>query len=595
MLDSKTNINQILTMNKPSILVVDDEPDNFDVIETFLTNTQDSGQATQDYQLHYAASGKDAIACLEVFQPDLILLDVMMPDIDGIEVCKKIKAMPQWSAVPIIVVTALTTKKDLAQCLFAGADDFISKPVNRLELTARVRSMIRIHQQYQQLAAFNTQLEAMVQERTAQLQSMIFEDSLTKLPSRAFLLQELKKRLQSGQSSLALVYLDCDQFKLINGSFGHAVGNQLLIAIANRLQQHLRPSDVLVRMGEDEFCFLLNQIENETSLEPFLHNILGSFLQPFVVANCEIFITVSIGVALSRNTDQQPEELLQDADTAMYQAKLRGKESCQIFDHQMHLAMFNRLILENDLQRALAQQEFILYYQPIINIQTQKLAGFEALVRWQHPERGMVSPAEFIPSMETTGLIIPVGMEVLKQACQQLRAWQLQGWTDLTMSVNLSVRQFSCATLLADIDRILAETGANPANIKLEITESAIMDNAETAIAITKELRSRQIQISIDDFGTGYSSLGYLHRFPVDNLKIDRSFVNQIQTESRTYHVVDTIIALSNQLGLAVIAEGIETKEQLEWLQNVGCKYGQGYLFNKPLPASEVEKIYLRS
>ena len=216
-------------------------------------------------------------------------------------------------------------------------------------------------------------------------------------------------------------------------------------------------------------------------------------------------------------------------------------------------------------------------------------------MRWQHPERGMVSPAEFIPSMETTGLIVPVGMLVFKKACQQLRAWEQQGWTELTMSINLSVRQFSCATLLADIDRILAETGANPANIKLEITESAIMDNAETAIAITKELRSRQIQISIDDFGTGYSSLGYLHRFPIDNLKIDRSFVSQIQTENRNYHVVDTIITLSNQLGLAVIAEGIETKEQLEWLQNVGCQYGQGYLFNKPLPASEVEKIYLRS
>jgi diguanylate cyclase len=197
--------------------------------------------------------------------------------------------------------------------------------------------------------------------------------------------------------------------------------------------------------------------------------------------------------------------------------------------------------------------------------------------------------------METTGLIVPVGMLVFKQACQQLYVWQQQGWTDLTMSVNLSVRQFSCATLLADIDRILAETQVNPANIKLEITESAIMDNAETAIAITKELRSRHIQISIDDFGTGYSSLGYLHRFPVDNLKIDRSFVDQIQSENRNYHVVDTIIALSDQLGLAVIAEGIETQEQLEWLQKIGCKYGQGYLFNKPLPASEAERLYLQS
>ncbi|MEA5489925.1 MULTISPECIES: EAL domain-containing protein [Pseudanabaena] len=582
-------------MKKPSILVVDDEPDNFDVIETLLSTSEDFEQENQDYNLHYAANGKDAISSLEIFQPDLILLDVMMPDMDGIEVCRRIKAMPQWSAVPIIVVTALTTKKDLAQCLFAGADDFISKPVNRLELTARVRSMIRIHQQYQQLATFNTQLEAMVQSRTAQLQNMLLEDTLTKLPSRTFLVQELKKRLQTGDSSLALVYIDCDQFKLVNGSFGHAVGNQLLIAIAQRLQKHLRPRDLLARMGGDEFCFLLQGIEEEISLEPFLQEILQSFTQPFTVANCEIFITVCMGIALGKYSDHKPEELLQDADTAMYQAKLRGKDSHQIFDRQMHLAMYNRLILENDLQRALELQEFILFYQPIIELQTQKLVGFEALVRWRHPERGMVSPAEFIPSMEMTGLIVPVGMLVFKQACEQLYAWQQQGWTELTMSINLSVRQFSCTTLLADIDHIIAETQANPAHIKLEITESAIMDNAETAIAITKELRSRQIQISIDDFGTGYSSLGYLHRFPVDNLKIDRSFVSQIQTENRNYHVVDTIIALSNQLGLAVIAEGIETKEQLEWLQKVGCQYGQGYLFSKPLPASEVEKVYLQS
>jgi diguanylate cyclase (GGDEF)-like protein len=582
-------------MNKPSILVVDDEPDNFDVIETLLSTSEDFEQETQTYNLHYAANGKDAIASLEIFQPDLILLDVMMPDMDGIEVCRRIKAMSQWKAVPIIVVTALTTKKDLAQCLFAGADDFISKPVNRLELTARVRSMIRIHQQYQQLATFNTQLEAMVQKRTAQLQNMLLEDALTKLPSRTFLVQELKDRLQAGESSLALVYIDCDQFKLVNGSFGHAVGNQLLMAIAQRLQRHLRPHDLLARMGGDEFCFLLHEIEEEISLEPFLQEILQSFAQPFAVANCEIFITVCMGIALGKYSDHKPEELLQDADTAMYQAKLRGKDSHQIFDRQMHLAMYNRLILENDLQRALEQQEFILFYQPIIELQTQKLVGFEALIRWQHPERGMVSPAEFIPSMEMTGLIVPVGMLVFRQACQQLYAWQQQGWTELTMSVNLSVRQFSSATLLADIDHIIAETKANPAHIKLEITESAIMDNAESAIALTKELRSRQIQISIDDFGTGYSSLGYLHRFPVDNLKIDRSFVSQIQTENRHYHVVDTIIALSNQLGLAVIAEGIETKEQLAWLQNVGCQYGQGYLFNRPLPATEVEKIYLQS
>ena len=572
-------------MGKPSVFIIDDEPDNFDVIETLLGD--------QDYELHYANSGQEAIDSLETIQPDLILLDVMMPGMDGLRVCQYIKAKPQWEAVPIIAVTALTTKKDLARCLDAGADDFISKPINRLELIARVRSMLRIHQQYQQLATFSARLEATVQQRTTELQTLIFQDELTQLPSRKYLLQQVAEALQAGESSLALVFLDCDQFKLVNGSFGHVMGNQLLIAIAQRLQQYLRSGDVLARMGEDEFCFLLHQIEDSTAIEEFIHTLLRSFDTPFSIANCEIFVTACMGIALGQGTDQDAEELLQDADTAMYQAKLRGKGSYQIFDRRMHLTVLNRLTLENDLQKALEQQEFTLSYQPIVHLPTQKVTGVEALVRWRHPERGMVSPAEFIPCLETTGLIVPVGIMILKQACQQLYIWQQQDWIDLTMSVNLSVRQFACPTLLADIDRVLEETAVCPASLKLEITESAIMENAETAIAVTEKLRSRQIQISIDDFGTGYSSLGYLHRFPVDNLKIDRSFVNQIQPESRKYHVVDAIVALGQQLGLSVIAEGIETFEQFAWLQQLSCQFGQGYLFAKPMTAAEVESFYL--
>ncbi|MEG4988592.1 EAL domain-containing protein [Microcoleus sp. BR0-C5] len=573
-------------MNVPSVLIVDDEPDNFDVIETLLND--------RHYQLHYAASGQEAIDSLNIFEPDVILLDVMMPGMDGIEVCQRIKAMPKWEALPIVMVTALTTKTELARCLTAGADDFISKPVNRLELTARVRSMLRIHRQYQQLVSFNARLEATVQQRTAELQTMIFQDALTRLPSRTFLLQKLAEVLEAGESSFAVVYLDCDRFKLVNGSFGYAIGNQLLIAITERLQHHLRPGDVLARMGEDEFCFLLHQIDDAIALEPFIQAILRGFDTSFVVADCELFMTACIGIALGSSVYQQPEEPLQDADTAMYKAKLRGKGCYQIFDRQMSLAMLNRLTLENDLQRALEHQDFVTYYQPIVNLQTQKIVGFEALVRWQHPDRDMVLPGEFIPCMEETGLIVPVGMLVLKQACQQLRAWHQRGWTQLTMSVNLSVRQFTCPTLLADIDRVLAETAVNPAHLKLEITESAIVDNAQKAIALTEQLRSRQIQISIDDFGTGYSSLGYLHCFPVDNLKIDRSFVNQIQAGNRNYQVVNTIITLSNQLEISVIAEGIETTQQLQCLQQLGCEFGQGYLFFPPLAGAEIERIYLK-
>lgn len=572
-----------------SILVVDDEPDNFEVIETLLSIEETALGETQAYQLHYAASGAAALASLELFQPDVILLDVMMPGMSGLEVCQRIKAMAQWQSLPIVMVTSLTGKADLARCFAAGADDFISKPVTGLELNARVRSMLRIRQQYQALANFNTRLEETVQERTAQLQTMIAQDGLTQLSSRAFLLQQLAEMLREQYFSFAVVYLDCDQFKLVNSAFGHGVGNQLLLAIAGRLQQLLRPGDTLARVGEDEFCFLLCQIDDERALEPFIQAVFESFVSSFEVGNCEIFMTACIGIALGDRAYQQAEEPLQDADTAMYKAKQRGKNGCQIFDRQMSVAMLERLTLETDLQRALNHHEFVAYYQPVVNLHTEALCGFEALVRWRHPSRGLVSPSEFIPCMEETGLIVPLGIAVLRQACGQLLAWHQQGHTDLTMSVNLSVRQFASPTLLADIDRVLAETGIDPAYLKLEITESALLENAETAIGIMAELRSRHIHISVDDFGTGYSSLSSLHRFPLSDLKIDRSFVSQMHEGQRNFKIVSTIISLGDQLGLTVVAEGIETRQQLEHLQHLGCQLGQGYLFNQPLSANAVE------
>lgn len=568
-----------------SILVVDDEPDNFDVIEALLSS--------QNYRLDYAAGALEALANLEAFAPDLVLLDVMMPGMDGIEFCQRVKAMPRWETVPIIALTALNTKETLARCLSAGADDFISKPVNRLELMARVRSMLRVRQQYLQLAGFNARLEATVRQRTARLHSMLFQDALTGLPSRAFLLQKITELLRSSdRTPFAVICLDCDQFKLINGSFGHAVGDRLLIAIAARLQRSLRSGDILARTGEDEFYFLLSPIAGTDALEAFIEAIRQSFVAPFSIANRDIFVSVSIGAAYSDRTHEKPEEPLQDADTAMYQAKSRGRGSYQLFDRQMRLSILNRLTLENDLQRALEQEEFITYYQPIVNLYTRESIGFEALVRWRHPERGLVPPGEFIPCLEATGAIVPVGLTVLRQACQQLRDWQQRGGTDLIVSVNLSVRQFASGTLLRDIDRVLAETGVNPAHLKLEITESTLAENPEMAIALTEQLRARQIGISVDDFGTGYSSLGSLHRLPVDNLKIDRSFVGEIDSGSREYHVVDTIVTLGDRLGLSVIAEGIETLAQLERLQELGCQFGQGYFFSPPLAPEEIERKY---
>ncbi len=572
-------------MPPASILIVDDDPNNFDVIDTLLD--------AEGYQLHYTRTGEAAIAALDALAPDLVLLDVMMPGLDGFEVCRRIKALPTGATLPVIMVTALSEKQDLARCFSAGANDFISKPINRLELIARVRSMLLLRQQYRQLETFNTQLEAKVLERTAQLQAIIAQDALTQLPSRAALIETLRELLQAKNSAFAVIYLDCDQFKLINGSFGYTLSNQLLKAIAERLQP-LVPSDgLLACLGGNEFCILLRQTSDLESVEWLIQTVLDSFKAAFAVSGLDIFITVCLGVVLGHSDYPGPEQLLQDAGIAMYRAKQQGAGSYQFFDPQMHQTMVNRLALENDLKRALDRQEFVVYYQPIVHLKTLKIVGLEALVRWQHPSRGLVAPGEFIPLMETTGLVVPVGLLILKLACQQLYRWQQQGWSDLTISVNLSVRQFACPTLLADIDQILAATGINPARLKLEITESAIMDNAETAIALVEALRSRQIQISIDDFGTGYSSLGYLHRFLVNDLKIDRSFTSQIQVLTSKYKVVDTIISLGQQLGLTVTAEGIETQPQLARLQQLNCELGQGYLFSKPLPAADIEARFL--
>jgi len=566
-----------------NILVVDDIPDNFDVITTLLDGL--------NCCFHYANDAQDALSKLAIYQPDLILLDVMMAGMDGLEFCRRIKVLPEWDMVPIIMVTALSSKTDLAACLAAGANDFISKPLDRLELTARVQSMLKVRDQYLQLASFNHRLEQEVEKRTHQLQNIILQDALTRLPSRVGLLTAMRDRWREVAAPMAVIYLDCDDFKLINTAFGYEVGNQLLLAIAQRLQPLLRPQDVFARLGEDEFCCWLPAAD-EVMAEQFTQTILAAFEKPFTLTNCEIFMTVCAGIAVSDPDTPIAETLLQQADTAMYQAKLKGRGTYQQFDQNIQQRIAHRLTLENDLQRALERQEFVTFYQPIIDLTTHQIVALEALVRWQHPTKGMISPGEFIPCLEITGLVIPVGLVVLRQACMQLKQWHDMGYSELMMSVNLSARQFTCPTLLADIDQTIATTGVDPAYLKLEITESAIIENTSAAIAITEALRSRNIHISLDDFGTGYSSLAYLHRFPINTLKIDRSFISGALDPKRAISMVQTIMVLSRKLKLSVVAEGIETAEQIEWLKGCKCQLGQGYYFSKPLPAEAISKQY---
>ena len=425
----------------------------------------------------------------------------------------------------------------------------------------------------------------------ASLHRAAFYDGLTGLPNRVLFTEHLELALKQSKDnpdhSFAVLFLDLDRFKNVNDSLGHVVGDQLLTAVAKRLENCVRESDLVSRFGGDEFAVLLNGLMDPSDALDTTGRILREIEAPFRLSGYDVFTNASIGLSFSTPEYQTTEEILRDADTAMYRAKEHGKGRIEIFDTSMHARAIARLQLENELRQALQRNEFEVYYQPIMDLQQGRLSGFEALVRWRHPVRGIVSPAEFIPVAEDTELIIPIGTWVLREACRQVREWQTNypSPTPLTISVNLSGKQFNQLDLVTQVKQILFQTGLDPRSLRLEITESMVMEDAEAATAMLRQLRSLDVQLSIDDFGTGYSSLSYLHRFPVNILKIDQSFVGRMTMDEESMGIVETIITLAQKLKMAVVAEGIETDEQRQKLIALNCVYGQGYLFSRPVSA----------
>lgn len=445
------------------------------------------------------------------------------------------------------------------------------------------------------------QIQDITHRRRAEQQLVheAFHDALTGLPNRAWFMEQLRVSLDLVHAQkdrlFAVLFLDLDRFKLINDSIGHMVGDQLLIAIASRLRHCLGPEDKVARLGGDEFTILLDDIRNANEAIEVAERIQKQLSQPFNVGGYETFTTVSMGIALSNPDYQLPEDFLRDADTAMYQAKSLGKARYVIFDKGMHAHAVNLLQLETDLRRAIDRSEFFIEYQPIVELETGRLHGFEALVRWQHPDRGSILPDRFIAVAEETGFIVAIGEWVLMQACRQMQHWKEKHslTIPLSISVNLSGRQFGHSNLLEQITHILDVTGLDPRSLKLEITESVVMESVESTAGTLQKLRALGVEISIDDFGTGYSSLSYLHRLPINTLKIDRSFVGRMTENSENKEIVRTIIMLAKTLGLGVIAEGVETKEQAELLRELGCQSMQGYLISKPLDAQLTERLIL--
>jgi diguanylate cyclase (GGDEF)-like protein len=392
-----------------------------------------------------------------------------------------------------------------------------------------------------------------------------------------------------------VLFLDLDRFKVINDSLGHTAGDQLLVGVAQRLETAVRPGDTVSRLGGDEFTVLLDDLKEDGEAEAVAERLQQQMAPAFNLGGHEVFTTVSIGVALSTTGYHRPEDILRDADTAMYRAKQLGKARYEVFDQAMHARAMDRLGLERDMRRAVEHQELFLQYQPIVSLSTGSLRGFEALVRWQHPARGLIHPAKFIPIAEETGMIIPIGKWVLGEACRQMSRWQkLSHWEGpLPVSVNLSGKQFLQPDLLEQIQEVLQETGLDPRSLKLEITETVVMENIETATLTLEQLRALGVELSIDDFGTGYSSLSYLQRFPVSTLKIDRSFVSRMTENDGTAEIVRTIAKLAQNLGMDVVAEGVETESQRAQLSAFECEFGQGFYFSKPIDSDAAEAFLL--
>jgi diguanylate cyclase (GGDEF)-like protein len=430
------------------------------------------------------------------------------------------------------------------------------------------------------------------------LQKNAIEDALTGLPNRALLMDRLERSVdmlqRHGDYIFAVLLLDLDRFKVINESMGHAQGDRVLVEVTHRLRSCVKQSDSIARTGGDEFVILLEDISSPTDASRVAERIQEELSRPFRVNDQDVYVSASMGIIVATDVVDDPDNLLRDAETAMYRSKSEGKERYTVFDRTMHEETTGLVRLEADLRAALERDELFVVYQPIVSVSSLRIIGFEALVRWRHPLQGVLSPARFLPLAEETGLILPIDDRVTREACRQNRAWQDAGYGVLTTSVNITARNFRSDDLFERLGLILTQTGLAPRFLKVEVTENVAAKDAELAIQVLGRLRRMGIQVMIDDFGTGYSSLSYLKRLPIDVLKIDRSFIQDTSTDPTSSAMVTTIILMAHALGLEVVAEGVENEDQLELLRRHNCDYAQGFLFSRPVPPEDFAEL-LRS
>jgi len=515
---------------------------------------------------------------------DVVLADYSLPQFDAQRALEHLKK--RGLDVPFIIVSGCIGEERAVECMKYGATDYLLK--DRL---TRLGQAVRKAVDEKRLRDDRHRVEE-------QLVHNSFHDALTGLPNRALFLDRAQRCLHQMERRegylFAVLAVDLDGFQAINASFGQPAVDKVLIEIGERLVGKVRFGDTVARLGGDEFALLLDDVKDVSNALRVAERLQEGLAKPFLVDGREILTSASVGIASSIRTYKRSDDALRDAGTAMARAKRLGPGQVAVFDIRMHTQAVTRLKLETDLRRASDRQEFLLYYQPVVSLQSGRITGFEALLRWQHPQRGLISPGESLLIAEEIGLLIPIGQWVLQNASQQLRAWQVEFPVapPLSMSVNLSCKQFlQSGELLTIIDETLKVTGLDPCSLALEVTETVMMENAEVALATLAQLKDRQLRISIDDFGTGYSSLSYLQRLPVDNLKIDQSFVAHMKPAGESLEIVRGIITLAHSLGKQVIAEGVETGEQLALLRSLECDYGQGYLFSEPMEPEAARKL----
>lgn len=519
------------------------------------------------YEVEEANDGVQALAQFEKCEPDIVLMDGAMPALDGFAACASLQRLPGGSETPVLMITGLNDDASVERAFASGATDYITKPVNWAVLRQRVRRMVN--------------------ERRAErhVNFLAYHDSLTGLPNRTLFVERLEQSIARARRSdlqTAVMFMDLDGFKHINDTLGHDIGDLLLKAVSDRLTSCLRESDTVARLGGDEFTAIVNDVASEGQIGAAARRVLAEMTAPIVLNGREVFVGASIGIAVFPDDGRDVRTLLRSADMAMYRAKESGRNNYQFYTPDMGDRALVRMSLESSVRRALDRQEFTIFYQPIVDLKSGQLGSLEALVRWQHPELGLVSPADFIPLAEETGLIIPLGEWILKHVCGRIRQWFDAGIHPPRVAINLSSRQLGERELVDTVAKTLERNRLPPSALTFELTENTVMENFESSVDMLHQLREFGVGLAIDDFGTGYSSLSYLTRLPVDILKIDRAFVMNVPGNAEHNAIVEAVIALARSLNFQTIAEGVEEDAQVRYLRSLGCDSVQGFLCGKP-------------